>query len=84
MDLAVQTYGLVKQLPSSEKFGLASQMRRAVVSISSNIAEGCAGSNGQFKSHLRIAIGSAYELHSQVLLCDQIGLISSTEVHGVE
>lgn len=84
MDLAVEIYHLVAKFPKSEQYGLAAQMRRAVVSISSNIAEGCAGTNLQFKSHLRIALGSAYELHSQVLLCAEVGITSAESTEELE
>jgi len=73
-------YELTEGLPSSERFGLASQMRRAAVSISSNIAEGAGrGSDADFARFLSIASGSANELESQFLALRTLGLLSVDE-----
>jgi|SRR5688500_2045791 len=64
--LAESVYSLTKAFPSDERFGLTNQMRRAAVSISSNIAEGCSrASRTDFRRFLEIATGSAFELVSQ-------------------
>ena len=78
IDLVVSLYEFTVQLPSDEKFGLISQMKRCAVSIPSNIAEG-AGRNSQkeFKHFLAIANGSAYELQTQLLLCSKLKLCPS-------
>lgn len=69
MTLAKLLYQLADSLPSKEKFGLSSQITRAAVSIPSNIAEGCSRSGAkEFKRFLEIALGSAYELETQLLL----------------
>ncbi len=76
MDIGVATYALTKLLPSEERFGLVSQMNRAAVSVSSNIAEGGSRStNKDFARFLEIALGSTYELESQVVLCERVGLV---------
>jgi four helix bundle protein len=64
--LCEKIYDLVKLFPDDEKFGLSSQMKRSVVSIPSNIAEGCRGSNKELKHFLNIALGSSFELETQI------------------
>lgn len=60
----------LKQLPPEELYALSSQMRRAVVSIASNIAEGAGrGNTKEFTYFLRIARGSSYELETQIIIC---------------
>jgi four helix bundle protein len=73
MDLSVAVYKLTALLPSSEIYGLASQMRRATVSISSNIAEGSGReSSAQWMNYLRMAYGSALELETQVMILKKL------------
>jgi four helix bundle protein len=63
---ADSVYSLTKSFPSDERFGLTNQMRRAAVSISSNIAEGCSRkSKTDFRRFVEIATGSTFELVSQ-------------------
>lgn len=77
IELAVVTYRHTKQFPVEEKFGLASQMNRAAVSISSNIAEGCSrNSDLEFKRFLEIAMGSAFELETQIVLANKLAFIN--------
>lgn len=65
MELAEEVYRLTESLPSSERFGLISQIRRSAVSIPSNIAEGRQrGTRKDFAQFLRIADGSAAELET--------------------
>lgn len=69
VDLATDVYRYTKNFPAEEKFGLTSQIRRSVVSISSNIAEGVGRkSKKEFKHFLDIAYGSASELETQLLV----------------
>ena len=80
MDLVEKIYLLSNNLPSSEKFGLASQIQRAAVSIPSNIAEGYTrASTKEFLRFLYIAKGSNSELFTQILICERIGFLSSEE-----
>lgn len=73
LSLAKSVYMLSKDFPSDEKFGLCDQMRRAAVSISSNIAEGHGRmTDKEFLHFLSIANGSLYELESQLLLSIEI------------
>src|SRR5688572_21326793 len=68
MDLVDSLYTITAEFPRSEMFGLAAQIRRAAVSIPSNIAEGRAIGGGRFLHHIRIALGSEAELQTQVEL----------------
>lgn len=64
-----EVYKLTSKLPKHEIYGLCSQMRRGAVSIPSNIAEGCSRfSNKEMKRFLEIALGSSFELETQVTL----------------
>ncbi len=76
MDLVESVYRLIQHLPPEERFGLADQMRRAAVSIPSNIAEGHArSSDKEFRNFLHIASGSRAELQTQILICERVGLL---------
>ncbi len=69
MQLAKETYTVTKSFPGEEKFGLVQQMRRAVVSIPSNIAEGAARQGKkEFKNFLNVARGSLSELDTHLEL----------------
>lgn len=74
-----------QNLPYSEKKGLVDQIQRASVSISSNIAEGCGrSSNIEFARFLEIALGSAFEVESQLILCYDLGYITEEVLINVE
>lgn len=84
MDLVVATYRLTKLLPAEERFGLTSQMRRAAVSIPSNIAEGHGrGLKNAFAHHLAIAIGSLRELETQTHLTLRLGQVQPQQAEPV-
>jgi four helix bundle protein len=71
-----EIYSIMAAFPSDEKFGLTNQLRRASVSIPSNIAEGSSrNSNKDFSRFLEIAIGSAYEIETQLLIAFDLGFI---------
>ena len=75
-DLVVLIYKSTETFPSEEKFGLTSQIRRASVSIPSNIAEGAGrNTNGEFRQFLGIANGSCYELQTQLIISNKLNLI---------
>lgn len=74
-------YKITSELPANEKYGLVLQMRRAVVSIPSNIAEGSARQvNKESIQFFTIARGSLSEIDTQVELCKSLGLLSSSSI----
>ena len=80
MILTDAVYNLIDKLPKSELFALSSQLRRAVVSIPSNIAEGSGrASDREFKQFLSIAKGSVYEVETQLLICMRRNYLSPTD-----
>lgn len=81
--LVKEVYILTSKLPSTEKFGLISQINRCSISIPSNIAEGCAkDSQKDFVRFLQISLGSAYELESHLILCDDLNFLSEKELNS--
>lgn len=79
--LAKEIYLLTKQLPADERFGFVSQMRRAAVSVPSNIAEGQARhTTGEFIQFISHAEGSGAELDTQLTLCQDLGLLTQKEI----
>ena len=80
MDLTVEVYALVKRLPKEEQFALSDQMRRAVISIPSNIAEGEGrNSDKELIKFLLIARGSLWELSTQIEICERLGYLEQSE-----
>lgn len=80
MDLAVEVYKASGSFPKEELFGLVSQMRRAAVSIPSNIAEGCGRKNTkEYIQFLYIAKGSLLELETQIELAGRLNYIAETD-----
>ena len=77
MDLVVEIYKLCNILPSEERFALGDQLRRAAVSIPSNIAEGFSrNSPKEFRHFLQIASGSRAEVQTQLLIAERVGLLT--------
>ena len=84
MLLAQQVYRITAKMPESERFGLMTQMRRAVVSIPSNIAEGHArGSTKEFLRHLSISQGSLAEVETLLTLAEELGYCRPQELTGI-
>ena len=82
--LVADVYRTTRRLPSEERFGLTSQMRRSAVSITSNIAEGYGRSTrGEYLNHLSIARGSLYELESLCEVCQELSLLSAKDLTTV-
>jgi len=79
--LVKEIYKIAQKLPSEEKFGLKSQITRAAVSIPSNIAEGSSrNSEVEFKRFLEIALGSLFEVETQLIIIRELELIESEEL----
>jgi four helix bundle protein len=80
MDLAKKIFAQTRNFPPEDKFTLTSQILRSAISIPSNIAEGAGrSSNKEFKHFADIAIGSSYELETQLLLAKDFNYLSSEE-----
>lgn len=76
MDLTEEVYRLVRLLPREETYAPSDHLRRAVVSVPSNIAEGHGrGSDKEFVKFLTIARGSLFEVETQLLICNRLNLI---------
>ena len=81
MDFAVMIYGVIKRFPEEERYILTDQLRRASVSIFSNIAEGCrSGTEGEFIYFLNKARGSCAEVESQLIFAGRVKLIDEDRV----
>lgn len=81
MELVEIIYELTKRFPKEEQYGLTNQIRRAAVSIPSNIAEGQARKgSAEFKNFLSIASGSRAEVETQLIIAQKQGYISETEL----
>ena len=84
-DLAVLVYRVTARFPREELYGLISQMRRAAISIPSNIVEGCArDSQADYLRFLYIAFGSLRELHYQLSLSKRLGFLSNEDSSLIE
>lgn len=80
LDLGIEVYRLTRCLPDSERFGLVSQLRRAAVSVPSNIAEGYGrGTTADYIRFLRAARGSLYEIDTQFLMSTKLGYVVAEE-----
>jgi len=80
-EMAVMIYRTTKGFPKEEVYGLTSQMRRAAVSVPSNIVEGCAReSQVEYLRFLEIAFGSLRELHYQFSLARRLGYLSEPDI----
>lgn len=81
MDLVVEVYRLTQMFPAAEQFGLVNQLRRAAVSVPSNIAEGQGRRHQkQFAQHLRISRGSLQEVETQLQIAGRLGYLEQGAV----
>ena len=84
IDLVINIYKLLKKFPDDEKYGIISQMKRCVVSIPSNIAEGAARSSSkEFAHFLSISLGSLAELETQIIISEKLNFISENEMNNL-
>lgn len=79
VDLAVHIYRTTEQFPKSEMYGLTNQIRRASVSVASNVAEGYNRTQAELSHYLTIARGSLAELETQLEISQRIGYLSSKD-----
>jgi len=79
VELAVHIYQTTEAFPKSETYGLSNQMRRAAVSIASNIAEGYGRSEAELARYLTMARGSLAELETQLEIAQRVGYLSAKD-----
>jgi four helix bundle protein len=84
-ELALVIYRVTRKFPKDERYGLTSQMRRATVSIPSNIVEGCGRTTqADYRHFLEIAFGSLRELIYQASLSKRLGYIEGTDIPAID
>ena len=83
MVLVENVYALTERFPKAEQFGLTIQLRRAAISIPSNIAEGHARQTGYFVNHLNMAVGSEAELQTQLELAYRLDFVEKSRVEPI-
>jgi four helix bundle protein len=84
MVLVELIYKITKSIPSHEQWGLISQMRRAAVSVPSNIAEGYGRqTTGNYKQFLYICRGSLYEIETQLLVCIRLNYLNQNDAEDI-
>ena len=81
MEIVKLTYLVFEKLPATENYGLRSQISRAVISMPSNIAEGCSrSSNKEMSRFFEISIGSAFEVETQLIAAQSIGYFTENDI----
>ena len=81
MDLVVRVYKLLEEFPKNEQYGLVGQIKRSSISIPSNIAEGAARhSSKEFLQYLHIALGSAAELETHLIISEKLGFLKENGI----
>ena len=84
VDFVTEVYKVTADFPSDERYGLVSQMRRAAISIPSNLAEGAARGANELIQFVRIAIGSASELDTQLEIACRLGYLPDEVYHSLD
>jgi len=83
--LVLELYRISSTFPKEEMYGLTSQIRRAAISVPSNIAEGTGRkSNKEFKRFLNYSLGSLFELETQIILANDLQFINSEEFEKIQ
>lgn len=78
--LVKEVYALIDKLPSNEKYGLCNQLSRAIISVPSNIAEGCGRPSLKERLHFyEIAYGSLMESYAQIVIAWDLGMVSESD-----
>jgi four helix bundle protein len=84
IDLVAEIYNCTRSFPKEETYGLVAQLRRAAVSVPSNIAEGHARvSTGEFRQFLGHALGSVVEIETQILIAERLAYIHSNDSNSL-
>lgn len=84
IDLTIELYEVLSGFPADERFGLISQIKRSSVSIPSNIAEGAGRSSGkEFKHFLSISLGSSFEIETQIIVANKLGLLDDNKMESI-
>jgi four helix bundle protein len=82
--LAKEVYMVTSNYPKEEKFGLVSQINRCSVSVPSNIAEGSSrSSNKEFSYFIKVALGSLFELETQLILSNEFGILDPKDLDNL-
>lgn len=85
ISISKEIYAITATFPKSETYGLVNQLQRASVSISSNISEGTSrGTDKHFIQFLEAALGSAYEIETQLIIASEIGYVSEIQYEELE
>lgn len=81
VDLTIDVYKLTQLLPKEEEYGLKSQLKRAAVSMPSNIAEGCSRtSQKDFRRFLEFSLGSSFEVETDIVVAQKLLMLSETQM----
>jgi len=84
MLIVKEIYLITNKFPAREKFGIISQMQRCAISIPSNIAEGCSrNSEKEYKRYLEIAMGSSFELETQLIISADLAYIKTEQLENL-
>ncbi|HTW47792.1 MAG TPA: four helix bundle protein [Acidobacteriaceae bacterium] len=83
IELSVAVYRLTKAFPADERYGLTAQLRRAAVSVVSNIAEGYGrGTKGEYRQFVGVARGSALEIQTQLVIAQELGMAADRDLEA--
>ncbi|MFN0082879.1 MAG: four helix bundle protein [Ferruginibacter sp.] len=84
VDLSVMVYKITANFPAEQKFGLVSQLRRATISIASNIAEGASrNSDKEFLHFLSLSTGSAFEIETQLIIATKLNFVDQNQLENL-
>lgn len=84
IEISKEIYLLTNSFPKNEMYALSNQINRAAVSIASNIAEGSNRSNTHFIHYLNIALGSSFELQTQLIISNKVGYLTEEHLITIE